>query len=810
MSDQSNYEHTPEREAIKLGLTIAICCHNGEKRLPATLSHIRSQRGTNGLKWEVLVIDNASTDKSALLASELWGEEGPAPLRIVCEPRLGLSYARERAFEQAQYEIVSFVDDDNWIDSEWVRVAIECMSADPELGAIGSVNTAVADVPFPEWFSRYCQYYAAAPYHEWEPPPAPWALTGAGMTIRKSAWNGLRQNGFKSRLTDRVGTSLSSCGDLEIGCALQLAGWKIRIEPRLQIRHYMPSERLDWRYLRRLLRTIGESHALLESYIVPFKVGLNPLRRLRQYWWFQAIKRSWRLFYAYSWLTLIRSLFRDMEGNDKVAEIEWDVGNLLGLLRLRSRCGQARKKIAQATWRRVDSLFETGKPDYLMVLPVRHFRVNDQTIALESAFADHLRMMRSATANKTDRLVVASPLMNAEAYKRSRPGLSLIDERSEQILFSALPEEEAGRSIKARLRQFWPVMRSLHCLVERSYCVHSGLSSDVILPVEFIAILFGVFLKRRTVFVVDIDYRQSAYMSYRTGAWSLKSYLLCKYIYDTARATQLRIAARYCSLVLLKGRRMVLDFGKGHSNVKDFLDASHSEANIIDNDSLTRKIDSLLSANSPLRLIYFGRLTAYKGVDRCLRAVVSARRAGSNLTLDLIGDGEELESLREMTRDLNASEYVTFHGARPFDQELFRLLYGFHLLLAAPLREDTPRSALDAMAAGIPYLGFDTYYYRQLLESGAGVVVPWCDVEAMTRSLIRLATNRQEIVQMANNAVEFARLNTQEIWLNRRLEWTLGMDLSRRKSLMRHAAEPFVQKRMSENASLTAAKNTSL
>jgi hypothetical protein len=78
------------------------------------------------------------------------------------------------------------------------------------------------------------------------------------------------------------------------------------------------------------------------------------------------------------------------------------------------------------------------------------------------------------------------------------------------------------------------------------------------------------------------------------------------------------------------------------------------------------------------------------------------------------------------------------------------------------------------MAAGIPYLAFDTYYYRQLLESGAGAIVAWPDVDAMTRSLIDLERNRDKIVKMVENAIAFARLNTQEEWLKRRLTWTMG------------------------------------
>ena len=407
-----------------------------------------------------------------------------------------------------------------------------------------------------------------------------------------------------------------------------------------------------------------------------------------------------------------------------------------------------------------------------MVLPVPHFRTDKHLVALEGAFADHLRMMRRKIGDAA-KLVIASPQMADANYEKSKSSLSLINEAEEQIAFQTLFAQDGAGSNQARIRLFWPVMRSIYYMVQQSCFVHSGSSSHSLLPFELASILWGIRLKRCTVFVMDIDYRNSAYMSYREGNWSLKSYILCRYIYDSARYLQLRIASRYCSLVLLKGDKLARDFGKGRPNVKSFLDASHSEENIIDGDSLGQKIQAILGPDLPLRLVYFGRLTAYKGVDRCLRAVARARQAGSNVTFDIVGDGEEAAALGKLAQALNANEFVNFHGARPFDQDFFRLLYEFHLLLAAPLREDTPRSALDAMAAGIPYLAFDTYYYQQLIESGAGEVVPWADAEAMQQAIVRLEKNRGQVARMAENGVAFARANTQEIWLDRRLAWTM-------------------------------------
>jgi glycosyltransferase involved in cell wall biosynthesis len=409
-----------------------------------------------------------------------------------------------------------------------------------------------------------------------------------------------------------------------------------------------------------------------------------------------------------------------------------------------------------------------------MVLPVQHFRFGPGQVAVESAFAEHLRMMRDRIGDAADRLVVAAPAMGEGVYASRKQVMSVIDEEKEAINFCTLFSEDAdARSFGARIRRFLATMRRIYWLTQQSFCVHSGLSWDVWLPFEFASILFGAILRRRTVFVVDIDYRNSAQMSYRVGDWSWKSYALCKYIYDTARSLQLGIAVRYCSVVLLKGRKMVSDFGSGRPNVKYILDASHSEANIIDASALESKVNRLKDKSMPLRLTYFGRLTAYKGIDRCIQAVAMARRKGSNVELDIIGSGEQLDALHGITTEYDADSYVRFLGGRTFNQQFFCFLYQYHLLLAAPLREDTPRSALDAMAAGVPYLAFDTYYYRELLESGAGQVVPWLDVAAMAEAIVQLERNREQVISMVRNSVTYASSNTQEIWLERRLAWTL-------------------------------------
>jgi glycosyltransferase involved in cell wall biosynthesis len=120
---------------MSLGVSIVICCYNSAERLPQTLGFLAAQRLPETTPWEVLVIDNASSDNTAEVATKCWPISSPAPLRVVREPNPGTGNARFRSFSEARHEILVFLDDDNWIDETWVARAINFferpLSADP-------------------------------------------------------------------------------------------------------------------------------------------------------------------------------------------------------------------------------------------------------------------------------------------------------------------------------------------------------------------------------------------------------------------------------------------------------------------------------------------------------------------------------------------------------------------------------------------------------------------------------------------------------------------------------------------------------
>jgi cellulose synthase/poly-beta-1,6-N-acetylglucosamine synthase-like glycosyltransferase len=334
------------------GLSVVICCHNGAMRLTATLAHLKLQDPPTA-PWEVLIVDNASTDGTAEFAQSCW-QAGPAPMRVVNEPRLGVRYARARGFSEAKYDFIGFVDDDNWVARDWARTAYAIISSDIDLGAVGSVRASACEVPPPKWFDDFHESYAILTEGELRRIEAHLEyLPTAGLCVRKCAWEMLIRKGFEFQLTGTVGQNLGE--DVELTRALRLSGWRLAIDRRLQLRHFMPAYRLNWNYLRRLSRGQGASATLLDAYS-DHSISLEPgLRRwLSERWWYQFALRLAHL--ACRPRVTYTALAAKGEGRLDVVEVERQCGRMLELLRLRGRYGDARRKVRQAPWRHLSPI----------------------------------------------------------------------------------------------------------------------------------------------------------------------------------------------------------------------------------------------------------------------------------------------------------------------------------------------------------------------------------------------------------------------------------------------------------------------
>jgi len=416
------------------------------------------------------------------------------------------------------------------------------------------------------------------------------------------------------------------------------------------------------------------------------------------------------------------------------------------------------------------------RTEYLLVVQAPCYRIDDHTFATESAFAEHLRVLQKKLTPRFERLWIAAPQYSDEYYRDNRGHLGHIVETEDRIFYVGLNHASVS-AWKFWSKEALPVWRALRLRTKRSEIVHSGLAWDIRRPIPLLANLAAKVDGCKTLFVVDMDFRKDAWRFWKTGQWSLKSFVVCKLAYDPIRLAHMYIATRTSSLSLLKGASMVRDFGRGRQNVRHIWDTAHSLEQIIDESALELRMKRLVDLGRPISLIYFGRFVPYKGLDRMIQAVWKARcTSGRAFVLELLGGGDDLARLRACVKELGAAEAIRFNDPLPYGDRLFAKIRESDLMLATPLTEDTPRAAFDAMASGLPILGFDIDYYASLaLESNAVEVSPWPDVDAFAARILDLDNDRPRLKKMSHAAVEFARANTQEIWIDRRIKWTLSV-----------------------------------
>lgn len=250
------------------GISVVVCCFNSALRLPETIRHLANQKCN--LPFEIIIVNNASTDDTSEIAKKEWGKYDckNADFKIVEQPIPGLSNARKKGVECSKYDVIIFCDDDNWLGKEYIQIAFEIMRANPDIGALGGKSTATADIEFPEWWDDYREGYAVGQQAKksgcinerrfvW----------GAGMVTRKRLYQACFPDNFKSLLIGRNGEDLSSGDDYEYSLRLLLLGYNLFYDDRLEFKHYISNNRLNWAYRKKMFGGHHKAQHTLNKYL---------------------------------------------------------------------------------------------------------------------------------------------------------------------------------------------------------------------------------------------------------------------------------------------------------------------------------------------------------------------------------------------------------------------------------------------------------------------------------------------------------------------------------------------------------------
>ena len=270
-----------------VGASVLICTYNRADLLARTLDSLAAtsapgiggsgKDGSDALSWEVVVVDNNSTDATAdVVRTRMDGY--PCALRLVREPRQGKSFALNTGIDACARSIIVFTDDDVWIPPGWLAAGVGPLLAREDIDYTGGPV-------FPMWEQEPPAWIAGDPGLLWGPIALvdygrePFIFEdrcrvamGVNMAVRKSLID--RVGGFHPAL-ERKGASLMGQGQAEFFFRTRAAGARGLYVPEMWLKHHVPGTRLTRQYYRGWWYYKGIARAQMQDLHPVSELGLD-------------------------------------------------------------------------------------------------------------------------------------------------------------------------------------------------------------------------------------------------------------------------------------------------------------------------------------------------------------------------------------------------------------------------------------------------------------------------------------------------------------------------------------------------------
>jgi glycosyltransferase involved in cell wall biosynthesis len=262
-----------------LDATVLIATYNRAAFLDRTLDSLRAMTLTPGRSWEVIVVDNNSSDDTPGVVAR-HARDFPVPLRYLFEARQGRSSALNTGIAAAQGDIIAMTDDDVRVEPQWLEAVCDALSNDDgDIAYAGGPVRPMWESQPPAWLdlTRGDLWGTIAiqdhggdrfVYEDRRKVPL-----GANMAARRALFE--KAGTFRADLGRSNGRVLLGQEVPELLLRARAAGLRGVYVPGMQVHHHIPSSRLTRRYFRRWWFGKGVSRSALERMQPITEMGID-------------------------------------------------------------------------------------------------------------------------------------------------------------------------------------------------------------------------------------------------------------------------------------------------------------------------------------------------------------------------------------------------------------------------------------------------------------------------------------------------------------------------------------------------------
>jgi len=229
-------------------ISVILCTYNRCRSLAKALDSIAASTLPNSVEWEVLVVDNNSSDRTREVVEEFCNRHA-GRFRHLFEPKEGKSRALNAGVRHARGDILAFTDDDVTVEPTWLQNLTAALYNGEWVGSGGRTLPKRSFLP-PRWLALEGRY-ALAPLAMFDLGNDVCELTetpfGNNMAYRKEMFE--KYGGFRTDLGPCPGSrNPQKSEDSEFGCRLLAAGEQLRYEPSAVVYHAVPEGRVQKEY----------------------------------------------------------------------------------------------------------------------------------------------------------------------------------------------------------------------------------------------------------------------------------------------------------------------------------------------------------------------------------------------------------------------------------------------------------------------------------------------------------------------------------------------------------------------------------
>ncbi|MBJ6751457.1 glycosyltransferase family 2 protein [Geomonas anaerohicana] len=236
--------------ASALMVSVVVCTRNRSASLRRCLASLVAQSADASL-FEVIVVDNASTDDTAAVARAAFA--GRDNFRYCLESNLGLSHARNRGIAEAAAKRVAFIDDDAEACPDWIEEMLSFIGRVTAVVAFGGPYLRMVDGAVPAWFPPE---YGSSVLSEDEGAldSVTQFISGTNMVFRRDVL--LALGGFRPEL-GMSGTRLCYGEETRLQIDLKRQGHQVFYVPAMRVKHLLPAQKMKLSWLIRNLYAVG-------------------------------------------------------------------------------------------------------------------------------------------------------------------------------------------------------------------------------------------------------------------------------------------------------------------------------------------------------------------------------------------------------------------------------------------------------------------------------------------------------------------------------------------------------------------------